>query len=218
MYTKAEIYNLALGALLLTKTVTDVELDESEEIRVLNVHWSTAFKTAVQAMDLDGVAIMRFPLELIKLHPIPGWKFAYKYPQNCLLLRRVLRERDFGDDYYFWRDRHFKDTPETQVARQVGNFNSTKVIFCNEHCAFLEYVPSDFPLTMLSADAGLAIAYKLAILAAPLISGKGAAALRKELQGLYVMTVASAQQHDRQENATFERPQEMSDFVAARLS
>jgi hypothetical protein len=217
MYTKAKIFNLALGALLLTKQVSDTETDTSQEAKVLNVHWDFAFQSSIQDMDLDASATS-IPLELFKEHPVHGWKFAYKYPQKCLFLRRLIHHCDGGDNYYYWRTRRHKDTRATQIPRQVAIFQGVKVIFTNEFNAHAELILSDFPLTALSAPAGLAIAYKLAQLAAPLIAGKGAGPLRKEIQDTYMRTMAEAQQLDREENATFETPEEMSEFVAARLS
>src|ERR1700677_757783 len=161
MYTQAKIYNLALGALLLTRQISDVFTDPSNENRVLNVHWDVAFQSAVQDMDLETTATS-VPLALFKKRPIPGWKIAYTYLQDCLFLRRLLRHCDGGDYYYYWRSRRHKDTNDSQVPRQIAQYQGVKVIFTNEYKSHAELILSTFPLTSLSAPAGLAIAYRLA--------------------------------------------------------
>lgn len=214
MYTKAEIYNLALGALLLTKRISDVDTDTSAECVTLNVHWPTALRNALIDLDLDAVST-RVQLELIKECPVPDWKYAYKYPTNCTLFRRVMPICHNGGTSYH---HNHKDIRSNQVKRQIANYMNQKVIFCNKEQAWGEFIPTDMSLNLLSGPAALAIAYKLAQLAAPLISGKGAAALRKEIQNSYVLVRAEAMQHDRMENATFDEEWVESEFVQARIS
>lgn len=205
MYTKAKIFNLALGALLLTKKIADTDTDTSIENQTLNIHYETAFNATIQDMDLDATATQK-PLELITTDPNLLWKFAYKYPSNCSFLRRI-------------QSCVLKDNRTTQITRRVTNHNGQKAIFTNEEQAIAEFVPTDLSLNILSASAGLAIAYKLAILSSPLIvSGKGAAPLRKEIQGMYTLAKMEAQEHDRLENANFDSDVITSEFVEARIS
>lgn len=239
MYTKVEIFNLALGALLLTKEVSNIESDTSSENRVLRIHFNTAYRTALAEMDLDATAV-RGPLELVAKCPVPGWNFAYKYPVNCAMFRRILHHHGHGGHLPIatnppnvefpatqpimhgsthnrdWRDR-YKDIRSTQIPRQIGNFQNQKVIYTDHFGAWAEYIPWDFNMSLINAPAGLAIAYKLAILSAPLIAGKGAGPLRRELSQLYIIARAEAQQLDRIENAMFEPDFIQSEFVEARL-
>lgn len=204
MYSKAKIYNLALGALLLTKRIADVDTDTSVENQTLNVHYDTALRSTLSNLDLDSTSSQKV-LELIEEDPTDLWKFAYKYPSNCAFLRRIQNSA-------------IKDNKTTQITRRVAIHEGQKVIFCNQENAILEYIPHDVPLNTLSASAGLAIAYQLAILAAPLISGKGATALKKEIKASYIIAKAEAQEHDKLENANFDDDAVVSEFVEARLS
>jgi hypothetical protein len=76
----------------------------------------------------------------------------------------------------------------------------------------------DVPLSILSANAGLAVAYKLAMLSAPLIVGKGADRLMKTIQANYVMAKASAQEKGALENYSAQSDALQSEFVSARTS
>ena len=203
MYTKAKIFNLALGALLLNKRIADVDTDTSVENQTLNVHYDTAFRSTIEDLDLDCTSVEAV-LELIEEDPNALWSYAYKYPNNCAFLRRI-------------QSSVIKDTRSTQIRKRVITHNGIKTIFTNEENAIAEYIPNDLTLDLLSSNAGLAVAYKLAMLSAPLIAGKGAASLRKEIQGLYVISKAEAQEQDRLENSNFDDDEVISEFVEARL-
>ncbi len=203
MWTRPKIYNVALSACLLTKvTTSDPLTDPQKEVVVLNTHWDAALRSALIDMDLDAVA-SQVELELIEEDPNDLWVYAYRYPSNCSFLRRIQTPS-------------LKDNRSTQVKRRVANHNGVKVIFCNEYQAIAEYLAHDIPLSLLSPDAGLAVAYKLAMLSAPLIAGKGASALRKQIERDYVIAKSDAMEHDRLENNNFDEDDVVSEFVEAR--
>lgn len=204
MYSKAEIFNLALGALLLTKEISDPATDPSKECRVLNVHWNTALRSTLVDLDLDMTTTEKL-LELIEENPTDLWLYAYKYPSNCAFFRRIQTSV-------------LKDTRRTKVPLRMANHNGVKVIFTNAEDAIGEYIPYDASLNLLNPSAGLAVAYRLAQLSAPLVVGKGALALRKDISSLYVIAKAEAQEHDRLENADFDDDETISEFVETRLS
>lgn len=203
-YTKVQIYNLALGALLLTRRINDIDADNSTEVKVLNTHWDTALQSTLEDMDLDGTSSTKV-LELITENPTIHWQYAYKYPTDCTFLRRI-------------QNYDLKDVRSNQIPRRVAVFNGQKVIFCNEPEAVIEYISSDVPLAALSSNAGLAVAYKLAMLASALVTGKGADKVKKEIQNSYVIAKTEAQETDRLENASFDDAATQSEFVEARTS
>ena len=204
MHTKASIFNLALGALLLNKRIIDTATDPSPENQTLNIHYDVALQSTVQDMDLEATSTQK-TLELIVADPNDLWSFAYKYPSNCSFFRRI-------------QSAVVKDVRSTRIPYKVTNHNGVKAIYTNQEVAIGEYISTDFPLSLLSASAGLAVGYKLAQLASPLIAGKGASALRKEIQALYVIAKSEAQEHDRLENANFDDDDVISEFVEARIS
>ena len=122
MYTQESIYNLTLSALLLGKEVTEISTDKSNEVRVLNIHWNTALGSALKDLDLD---ILSAPVQLELIEEPedhPHWRFAYKYPVNCGLLRRI-------------QSCVLTDTERTLIPKRVGVHNNIKAIFTNEYNA-----------------------------------------------------------------------------------
>lgn len=205
MYTKAKIYNLALGALLLQRQISNADQDQSNECKILNTHWDTAFYSAIEDMDLDALST-QVTLELIDDDPadFPEWAFVYKYPSNCAYFRRI-------------KTTVMMDDRSTHIAKKVAMYEGQLAIFTNEATAEAEIIPKDIPLVALSAQAGLAVAYRLAALSAPLIVGKGAQKLRQEIEQKYVVAKAEAQEKDRRENFNFTDPEVESEFVRSRL-
>lgn len=205
--TKAEIYNLALGALLLQRQIANPDTDASNEAKVLNTHYTVAFNSTLEDLDLDATMSIA-TLELIETNPNELWSYAYKYPTDCVFLRRL---QDANNKTH-------KDNRYTHHPKNVQIHDGQKAIMTNLEDATAEYISTSVPLTTLSQMAGLAIAYRLAILSAPLIVGKGATALRKELRQQYVIYKAEAQEKDKRENFNYYDDAVESDWVNERLS
>lgn len=204
MYTQAGIYNLALSALLLGKEVTEISTDKSNEVRVFNIHWNTALGSTLKDLDLDSLS-SPVTLEFIEEIDEGPWKYVYKYPSNCGLLRRI-------------QSSVLTDTSRTHIPKRVGVHNNVKAIFTNEYDAIAEIIPRNISLALLNENAALAIAYKLAWLSAPLITGKGAQRLRDDLWKAYIIAKTEAQEDDARENFNFQDDVTVSEFVAERLS
>jgi hypothetical protein len=203
MYTKEKIFNLALGALLLSRQITSAATDASNEAKVLNTHWDAALRSALTDMDLDATSTVA-DLELIETDPTEHWLYSYKYPSNCALFRRI-------------QSSSLIDSRNTHIPKRVAIRDGQKVIFTNQEEAIGEFIATDLPLTALSADAGLAVAYRLAMLSAPLVTGKGAARLMDSIQKSYIVIKALAQSQDRLENFGFVDAEQESEFVQERL-
>lgn len=203
MYSKAKIYNLALGALLLQRQIIDVDTDKSNEAKVLNTHWETALYSTLEDLNLDSMS-ETVTLELVEEEPNDLWKYAYKYPSNCAFLRRLVSCTDI-------------DTRDTQIRKRVGRHEGQKVIFTDEPQAKAEIIPKDIDLDSIESNTAMAIAYKLAMLSAPLATGKGAQRLIESIMQRYAIHKAEAQERDKLENENFEDPRVESDFVRARM-
>lgn len=203
MYSKTKIYNLALNFLLITRDIKNADTDQSNECKVLNLHWDLGLNTALEEMDLNATAKQE-DLTLVTNDPNDLWDKAYKYPTNCALVRRLVTP-------------YTQDNPDTRVEYETGIYGTQKVIFTNEIEAVVSFIPSDLPLSVLSANAALCIAAKLAELSSALIVGKGARELRKDVITKFELYKAKAQAHDMKENFKYINPHFESDLVRARI-
>lgn len=204
MYTKVDLFNIALSALLLTKEISNADEDTSLEAKQLRKFYTIALKKTLADLDLDGTSTTE-TLELLIADPNDDWSYAYKYPSNCMLLRRICSGVR-------------KDNRASKIPLQTAIYDDQKVIFCDLESASADYIPSDLPLSYLSVNAGLAVAYSLAWLCAPLIAGKGANELRKNINQMYLLAKSEAQEDDRLENTNFDDDEVVSEFVLARTT
>lgn len=204
MYDKLEIFNLALGALLLNKQLVDAESDTSKEAKVLRQFYPIALAQTLQDLDLDATA-ERHALELMYNNPNSEWQYAYKYPTKCLFFRRIVSG-------------YRRDNRMTSIPRAQGTINGVKVIFTDQPSAIGEFIHKEINLASLNASAGLALAYRLAFLASSLIVGKGALKIRQDVQSTYVFHKTEAQEQDRLEGETFDDLAVDSEFVGSRTS
>jgi len=204
MYTKVQIYNLALGALLLNSQIVDPDSDKSKECKVLNLHYPVALSQTLQDLDLDATS-EREALELIENDPNDEWFCAYKYPVKCAFLRRIVSG-------------YRKDNRGTMIPKATGTLNGVKVIYTDQNSAIAEYIHTDINLNSLNPSAGLALAYRLAFLSSSLLVGKGALNIKRSIMADYTLFKAEAQKHDTMENHTFDDLAIDSEFVEARTS
>lgn len=202
-YTKVQIYNLALSALLLAKEVEQPDTDPSTECRVLNLNWDTALSSTLQDLDLDSLSSV-VKLELLDTLDEGPWTYVYKYPTNCSFFRRI-------------RSCAVTDNASTHISKKIAIHNGQRAVYTNEANAEAEIIPMNVPLSALSPNAALAVAYKLAFLSAPLIVGKGAKALKDSIRQDYLTFKFEAQEVDRFENFNYEDESLRSEFVQARL-
>lgn len=205
--TKVKIYNLALSALNQKREVIDPTTDNSNEVRVLNLHWDIAFESALQDLDLDSTSApvaLELLENLTQTEPDNPWYFVYKYPTKCLFLRRI-------------ESGQITDRRSTHIPKRTAVRNGVHVIYTREENAVAECISTDVPLAALNPMAGMAIAYRLAEISAPLLTGKGSSALAQKIRGWYITAKEQAQQHDKLENFNYEADDQRSEFVEARI-
>jgi hypothetical protein len=112
-----------------------------------------------------------------------------------------------------------KDTRATRIPLETGMLDTgVAVIFTDEDAAYGEYIPRNFNTAILSASACLALGNMLAYLSTSLLTGKAAPKIRQEIINNYRLFKAEAQELDANENTNYDTDEEMSEFVATRMS
>lgn len=208
MYTKVQIYNIALSALLLQRKLTSTTDENNNEVKVLNQFWDVAFYTTLQDLDLDSLST-KVTLSLISSTldaPYDElWSFAYTYPSNFAIFRKI-------------HSGYHKDNRATHIPKAVEIYDGQKAILTNEANAVADFIPNNVSLSLLSASAGMAVAHRLAWLSAPLIVGKGAKALRDQITQRYILHKEESQELDRMENFSYYDDAVESEFVYERTT
>lgn len=203
-FTKPQIFNLALNKLLLQRQISNADTDNSNEAKVLRTVWDVAFESTLCDLDLDSLATQA-DLALIEEDPNDLWLYSYSYPSDCIKFRRL-------------QSNVIKDDESTHIDKAVRVKSGVKCIFTNQEDAIIEYISSDVPLSALGASAALALACRLAVMAVPLIAGKGSKSLKESLENDYKIAKAEAQEDDANENFNPDDPATESSWVRERTS
>lgn len=204
MFDKTKIFNLALSALFLQKKIANADTDTSMETKVLNVNWDSAFLIGLQELDLDSTSTSK-ALELIKEDPNPFWVYAYKYPNDCVFLRRI-------------RSQYVTDDTETFIDKKIEMMDGEKVILTNEQYAIAEYIPNNIIPENLTAEAAHFLALKLARMSAPLIVGKNSKEVITMIEARYQEAMLQARAKDASETTIYQHEILRSEFVKARMT
>lgn len=88
-----EIANLALAKLGITKGIVDFNLETSNEARVIKLHFTSAWKKALEA---HPWAFAQEEAPLLLLGPGKfGFKHMYAYPANCININQIAHKGCF---------------------------------------------------------------------------------------------------------------------------
>lgn len=202
--TKTDIFNLTLNKLLLRRQIANSETDNSNEAKVLRDNWQSALNQTLADLDLDS-CMKKATLALQESTPNEIWEYAYAYPSDCVLFRRILNEFDT-----------YRDDRATHIEKQIAQNDGAKVIFTNEQSAQAEYISNAVVIDELHDTIAECISDRLGIRSAPLIVGKGARTLRKDLKEDYIIHKAEAQEVDALESFSYTDERFKSEFVRAR--
>lgn len=198
MISKVDIYNMALGHIAIDDITSPDE--DSEPARKCELFWLPSLKAILRAHDW-GFAGQNEALAVIADETIIGWTYLYKYPANCLMLRKIYNE---GTDLTQVRTDPFKVTlsPDT----------NQKSIASNLQGAYIEYTTLVEDPTLYDASFVEAVSFKLAsFLAKPLT---GDSSMREALTRMAMATVESAKSNNKTE--THETQKRVSKYVTAR--
>lgn len=208
MFNKTKVFNLALQALFINKRITNADTDNSTEAHALRTNWDFIYPQALSELDLDSTSITK-TLELVVEKPNTKWLYAYKYPNDVALIRRI-------------DNCHVTDDIDTVVKHRVElyeyNGDIIKVIMTNKHNSEVEYISTDVPVDTLTAEAAQFIALVLARASISLIVGERQSTVDQSVASKLVQAHVAARRKDGIETQVSEPAWKQSSFVKARMS
>ena len=208
MTGKTKIFNLALQGLFINKRIVNADTDSSTEAFVLRTQYDLVYIQALSELDLDSTSQTK-TLELLTTSPNQKWRYAYRYPSDVALLRRI---DNCG----------VTDDKETVIHHRVELFgyngSTTKVIMTNENNSTIEYISIDTPEDTLSVEALRYIAYRLSEESVSLIVGEKSQTVMQTLKPKILEALIAARRKDGIETQVHESDWKLSSFVKARMS
>lgn len=209
LYDKTKVFNLALQALFINKRISNADTDTSTEAHALRTNWDFIYPQALSELDCDSMSQTKV-LELVEQTPNTRWRYAYKYPNDIALLRRI-------------DNCHVTDDIDTVVHHRVQlhtlNGNTIKVIMTNTSDTEIEYISTKTPVDMINAEQAQFIALKLAGASISLIVGeKAQASFEQGIESKLLKAHVAARRKDGIETQVHEPAWKLSSLVKARMS
>lgn len=200
MASSTEICNLALGHLGLGKSITSLETEQSEEANSCRRFYDIALERSLR--DFNWPFAKRLTtLALVEENPNDEYRFAYRYPTQCLKIHRILSGSR-------------NDSRQSRVHFTIGGDAAGQLIYTDQPDAqawysFLETDPDKY-----TPDFTLALSYLIAHYIAPSITGGDPFKVGERAMQQYMLEVARAQNNALLE----EQPEEdvQSELIRAR--
>lgn len=123
------------------------------------------------------------PLALVATAPNPEWRFAYRYPSDCLTARAIKSVT--------WNLRN--PGPQQIIPYLIGADDTGSLIYCDLENASLLYTVQITDVTRYSPSFTDAVAFRLAFLIAPRVTGGDPSNLGEKALVKYEQAISAAQ-------------------------
>lgn len=178
MSSKTEIANLALSHLGIAKEIANLDTENSPEASACRRFYEHVKELTLA--EIEWPFATRFVvLGLIEEDPNDEWNFSYRYPSNCIAVRRILSG-------------HRDDTLASIIKYKIGRDTSGKVIYTDQDQASVEYTENITDSTIFPSDFVMAMSYLLAVYIAPRVTGGDPFKLKDSAFAAYTLEVSRA--------------------------
>lgn len=193
MATQLDICNMAIRNLGVSSQIADLTNERSKEAQACRLFYPQVLDEVLRDAPWPFATRVTL-LAQVAEEPTSEWLFSYRYPANCLTIRRIL--------------------PESQL--RVSMFNATEIRYpalfpridfriARDDDGLLVYSQTDAPYaewtervedpTQYPPDFTSALAWKLSFYIAPSVAGGDQFKLGDRALGIYVAQIARAKQN-----------------------
>lgn len=198
--SKTVIANLALSHLGSGKEIADLDTENSDEANALRRFYEEARNKALRDYDWP-FATKIADLSLVETTPNNEWTYSYRYPSDCLKVRKI-------------QSGIRTDNRQSRVPYRIAKDGAGKLIFTDQAEAKVEYTEIVTSVEFYPSDFVIALSYLLAFYGAPRITGGDPFNLGAKAGQLYVQELTNARANAFNEEQS-DQPTE-SEFVRAR--
>lgn len=201
MSSKTQICNYALSHLGVSKPIANVDTEQSQEASACRSFYDISRDKVLR--DINWPFATRIAaLALIEENPNEEWLYSYRYPSNCLDVRKI-------------QSGVRNETSSQRVPYKIGSDDEGLVIYTDREDAILEYTVRITNTEFYPSDFTLALSYKIASHIAARITNGDPFKLGNDMQNLYRIEISNAAANAQNEEQSDVYPD--SEFVQARL-
>ena len=200
--SKTEIANLAFS-FIAAKEIGNLDSEASAEAEACRRHYDNALRRVLRAYPWS-FANQSVTLGLV--HDFDDdedaeWSYSYRYPADCLRLLRIHSGQR-------------TDSRDTRIAYKIGRDDDGLLIYTDEEDAIVEYTYLEENAARFPDDFIEALAYRLASLIVPRLTGGDPWKLQDRMKKEYLEALQNAQATGANEEQADEEPD--SEFQRAR--
>jgi len=198
--SKTQIANLAISHLGIGKEIANIETEQSQEASACRRFYDVAKESTLS--DLDWTFATKFAvLNLIEENPSDEWNYSYKYPVDCINMRRILSGLR-------------NDTQTSRIPFKILKDATGRIIYTDQEDAQIEYTENVSDTSLFSAEFDLALSFRLAAYIAPRLTGGDPFKLKQEMLVQYDLELGRAKKKNMNEETQDIMPE--SEFIRAR--
>lgn len=200
MASKTEICNLAISHIGIGKEISNLDTDSSEEAKACRRYYETAKK--ITLADVDWSFATKFAtLNLIETTPTDEWDYSYRYPSDCLSLRRI-------------KSGIRSDNQDSRIPFKIVSDATGLLIYSDQPEAAVEYTYNVTSAALFTEEFKLALSFRLAEFIAARLTGGDPFKIKQEMMQQYNMEIGKAIKKNNNEEVGDQMPE--SEFIRVR--
>lgn len=178
MASSTEICNLALSHLGIAKPIANLTTEQSQEATACRVFYDITRDAVLK--DYPWPFCTRVEaLALVESDPNEEWKFSYRYPSNCLTVRKILSGIR-------------NETSSERTPYKIASDSQGLLIFCDTEEAQMEYTIRLTDSNLYSSDFIFAFSFRLASYLAPRLTAGDPFKLADRMLKMYLAEMSKA--------------------------
>lgn len=198
--SKVGIVNIALSHLSIGKTVAVLETEKSEEAVTARLFYDLALEATLREFPWPFTTRI-IALALVEEEPNDEWAFSYRYPADCLKIRRILSGMR-------------NDTRQSRTPYRILSDEQGSLVYTDYENVQIEYTVRDISPQFYPPDFVMAFSLYMAHLMAPRLTGGDQFKLGARALGLYDLEISRAVKNAFNEQQIEEPPE--SEFIRDR--
>lgn len=200
MSSTTEIANMAISHLGIGKQISDLDTENSQEAKACRTYYELARKITLADVHWNFAA--RFvTLNLIEQTPTDEWDYSYRYPSDCIYIRRIKSGiRD--------------DNQDSRIPYKIISDDIGKIIYTDQPDAVIEYTYNCTTTSLFTDNFSLALSFRLAELIAARLTAGDPFKLKQEMITLYNLEINKAVKRNNNEEVSDKQPD--SEFIRVR--
>lgn len=200
MSSKTEISNMAISHLGIGQEIGALDTEKSQEAAACRRFFDVAKQATLR--DFKWPFARKYQaLNLISENPNEEWLFEYRYPSDCLDIRKILNS-------------NYNESRQEREPYIISKDGSGKTILANKSLASVEYTMDVTDTAFFPSDFILALSFRLAAYIAPRLTKGDPFKLGEKMAALYDLELNRAKSNGLNEQQDYEVPQ--SEFIRGR--